>query len=163
MGLFLYDVFWVFGSKSFTSDGVSVMEKVASKSSSGESMPALLVFPSLFNEIPSFSFLGFGDIALPGLFLIYLKVYEYLKLDGKGRLFLSGMMGYVVGMLMTILALLLFETGQPALLYLVPCMLIAVIIRAFYIGELKNMWDSDDLYVKMDLDETLTLTNKMKE
>ena len=56
-GLFLYDIFWVFGT--------SVMVTVATKIEG----PIKLLFPSRATP-PTFNMLGLGDIVLPGVFAL---------------------------------------------------------------------------------------------
>jgi len=66
--LLLYDIFWVFGSKNFTSGGQSVMVAVAS----GLDVPIKLMMPRiLLHDFPtnSCSILGLGDIVIPGLYM----------------------------------------------------------------------------------------------
>lgn len=55
--------------------------------------------------------------------------------------FSAAMVGYSLGMLATLTMLLVFERGQPALLYLVPCMLGAVALTAVARGEWKQLWN----------------------
>jgi len=55
--------------------------------------------------------------------------------------FYASVVGYVVGMIATLVVLNVFNHAQPALLYLVPCVLIALWGTAFVRGELKLMWN----------------------
>ena len=52
--------------------------------------------------------------------------------------------GYLFAIIATIVVMLLFEHGQPALLYLVPGCLLAVLGTAAVKGEMKLMWDFDE-------------------
>jgi minor histocompatibility antigen H13 len=54
------------------------------------------------------------------------------------------MLGYLVAILATIVVMLIFEHGQPALLYLVPGTILAVLITAFAKGEFKLMWEFNE-------------------
>lgn len=74
-GLFLYDIFWVFGSKYFTADGSSVMEAVATASGTSETMPLLLKIPK-FDEFGGYSMLGYGDVVLPGLLTQFARALD---------------------------------------------------------------------------------------
>ena len=47
------------------------------------------------------------------------------------------MVAYMVGIVMTVAIMLIFDHGQPALLYLVPCVLGSVVIKA----ALSNQFD----------------------
>jgi minor histocompatibility antigen H13 len=55
--------------------------------------------------------------------------------------FYASVIGYVVGMIATLVVLNVFNHAQPALLYLVPGVLIAVWGTALCKGELKLMWN----------------------
>lgn len=69
-GLFVYDAFWVFGSKSIVKENVMVS---VAKSFEG---PIKLVFPRVLNPAAGgrdFSILGLGDIVIPGLFIAMMQ------------------------------------------------------------------------------------------
>ena len=55
--------------------------------------------------------------------------------------FTSSMIGYVTGMLTTLGVMSVFQHAQPALLYLVPGVLISLWGTALLRGELKEMWE----------------------
>jgi len=54
--------------------------------------------------------------------------------------FNATVIGYSLGMLVTLAMLLLFRRGQPALLYLVPGVLGSIYVTAFARGEIKKVW-----------------------
>lgn len=54
--------------------------------------------------------------------------------------FYASVMGYIIGMLTTLTVLNIFRHAQPALLYLVPGVLIALWSTALFRGELSLMW-----------------------
>jgi minor histocompatibility antigen H13 len=69
-----------------------------------------------------------------------------LPLDVAGAVFPKfyfyvSVVGYVVGMITTLVVLNVFNHAQPALLYLVPGVLIALWGTALCRGELKLMWN----------------------
>jgi len=136
---FLYDIFWVFISPYFFEE--SVMIRVATGGSSGEAIPLLLRFPRISDELGGYSLLGLGDIALPGLFISYLLRFDYSRhvriFEGY---FALSMVGYIAGVLATDLALLVFRSGQPALLYIVPSTLGLVCLVSKWRGDLAPMW-----------------------
>lgn len=72
VGLFFYDVFWVFGSKSVF--GSNVMVAVAK----GIEAPILLKFPRGQDGCGkmTFSMLGLGDIVIPGIFIGLLAKWD---------------------------------------------------------------------------------------
>lgn len=55
--------------------------------------------------------------------------------------FYAAMVGYLLGMLVTLTIMAVFEHGQPALLYLVPGVTGSLWITAIARGELKEFWD----------------------
>jgi minor histocompatibility antigen H13 len=86
--------------------------------------------------------------ATPGLVVsAFPKTYFYMA-----------MLGYFVGMLLTMTVLVIFKHGQPALLYLVPCVTGAVWLTGAVRGELDLLWkytedgtlDTQDVIVEMD-------------
>jgi minor histocompatibility antigen H13 len=72
--------------------------------------------------------------------------------------FHASMVGYALGMIMTLVMLLVFKQGQPALLYLVPCVAGAVWLTGVVRGELNLMLkytedgslDTEDVIVELD-------------
>lgn len=137
---FLYDIFWVFISPLLFSS--SVMVTVATGGDTGESVPMLISMPRFNDRTGGFSLLGLGDIALPGMFISFLIRFDYSK--GLTRYctgyFKIGVIGYAVGMFLTDMALVIMQSGQPALLYLVPCTLGVTVALAAYRGHLREMW-----------------------
>lgn len=176
-GLFLYDIFWVFGTE--------VMVTVA-KSVKG---PLLLQFPRAFADAAvegskdEFNMLGLGDIVVPGLFvalLLRLDTTKYLQTllkeeplevnktaagapaaealkvvlppsltlaglrDGRypRPYFYASLVGYVVGLILTVVVMVWFKAAQPALLYLVPCCLLASAVVGLAKGEFMSVvWE----------------------
>ncbi|KAL7806320.1 signal peptide peptidase domain-containing protein [Trichoderma gracile] len=72
--------------------------------------------------------------------------------------FYASMVGYFVGMLVTLAMLLIFKHGQPALLYLVPGVLGSMLLTSLVRGEFKELWmytedgSLDTIDVVVDLD-----------
>lgn len=58
--------------------------------------------------------------------------------------FSASVIGYVVGMISTLLAMAYFEQGQPALLYLVPGVLLSLWGTALCKGDIREMWNFAD-------------------
>eukprot|EP00808_Paulinella_micropora_P030185 g12027.t1 len=110
-GLFFYDVFWVFGT--------DVMVTVA-KSFDG---PIKLLFPRPFG---SPNLLGLGDICIPGFFLAMLLRFD-LKHErhATAPYFWTSFFSYFLGLSTTLFVMNYFNAAQPALLYLVPALLLA--------------------------------------
>ncbi|GET90360.1 signal peptide peptidase, putative [Leishmania tarentolae] len=136
IGLFFYDIFWVFGS--------DVMLVVAT----GIDGPIKLVFPqTIFGDWSKKSLLGLGDIIVPGLFICQTLVFskDYVK---RGSLyFVTSIVAYTLSLVNTMAVMLIFEHGQPALLFIVPWLLITFSVVAVYNGDAKAAWDFDILSV----------------
>lgn len=143
VGLFFYDIFWVFGT--------DVMVTVA-KSLDG---PIKILFPRSLTPDPvtnqiELSLLGLGDIIIPGFFLALLLRFDAHRADVPyfptniyasfpKPYFHSGMIGYILGMITTMTVMIKFEAAQPALLYLVPGCLGSTFITALVRGEVKDL------------------------
>lgn len=147
---FIYDVWWVFIQPRVFHDQ-SVMVSVATGASLREEIPMLLKVPHIMNPLGGYALLGYGDVILPGL-LVVLNMHIDLRLDyweGKtgrvlGGYYYPSLMGYVVGLMLTYIALIFNvggQNGQPALLYLVPCTLGTTVVLALVRGEFFKLWD----------------------
>jgi len=127
-GLFVYDVFWVFGTE--------VMVSVAK----GLNAPVKILFPKALNVTPMpMSMLGLGDIVIPGIFVAMM-----LRFDGAHGLthqpyFRTNLIAYELGLVATVGVMHVFDAAQPALLYLVPACLGASLATAAYRGELSKL------------------------
>ncbi|XP_027275100.1 signal peptide peptidase-like 2B isoform X5 [Cricetulus griseus] len=145
--LFFYDVFFVFITPFLTKSGNSIMVEVAtgpSNSSTQEKLPMVLKVPRL-NTSPlalcdrPFSLLGFGDILVPGLLVAYCHRFD-IQVQSSRIYFMACTIAYGLGLLVTFVALVLMQRGQPALLYLVPCTLISSCTVALWRQELGVFW-----------------------
>eukprot|EP00191_Tetraselmis_sp_GSL018_P007639 CAMPEP_0177614688 /NCGR_PEP_ID=MMETSP0419_2-20121207/22889_1 /TAXON_ID=582737 /ORGANISM="Tetraselmis sp., Strain GSL018" /LENGTH=289 /DNA_ID=CAMNT_0019111963 /DNA_START=959 /DNA_END=1826 /DNA_ORIENTATION=+ len=132
VGLFVYDIFWVFCTP--------VMVSVAKSFDA----PIKLLFPRPSGvDGRQFSMLGLGDIVVPGLFVALMLRYDVHQDKSTGRsssYFHSVFWGYVAGLVATILVMNIFEAAQPALLYIVPSVLGAVALHAASRGELLKVF-----------------------
>lgn len=74
-GLFVYDVWWVFGTE--------VMVKVATSLD----VPIKLLYPKslVFSTARGFTMLGLGDIVVPGIFVALALRYDHHRAGGRGR------------------------------------------------------------------------------
>ena len=165
VGLFFYDIFWVFGT--------DVMETVA-KNING---PIKLLFPKkpVIESNKDLSLLGLGDIIIPGIFIALCLRYDFLRKFNKNTknrsyeavntffqrvpkpYFWSCVSGYVAGILVTVLVMLVFQRGQPALLYLVPGCLGSVLLWAFVRKEVSVIYHHSE---ETELEELLDATKK---
>ena len=129
-GLLVYDVFFVFGT--------DVMLTVA-KNIDG---PIKLLFPK---EAGGFSMIGLGDIIMPGILIAMALRYDLFRLHknekpGANLYFNSCIVGYAVGIVITLVAMSIMDKEQPALLYLVPTTVVAVLLCAVASKELSQLW-----------------------
>ncbi|XP_045168364.1 signal peptide peptidase-like 2B [Mercenaria mercenaria] len=145
--LFLYDIFFVFITPLFTKSGDSIMVKVATGggSKTQEQLPMVFKVPRLTQDAISacplpYSLLGFGDIIIPGLLVSHNHAFD-LRVNSKRLYYIATCVGYTVGLIITFCALALMETGQPALLYLVPCTLVTTYVIGCIRGEVKMLWN----------------------
>eukprot|EP00929_Paragymnodinium_shiwhaense_P085088 TRINITY_DN4554_c0_g1_i1.p1 TRINITY_DN4554_c0_g1~~TRINITY_DN4554_c0_g1_i1.p1 ORF type:complete len:527 (+),score=101.08 TRINITY_DN4554_c0_g1_i1:140-1720(+) len=139
--MFFFDIFWVFISPLLFR-GKSVMVEVAKGGGTGESVPMLLRLPPFGEEFGSYRMLGFGDIALPGLLISYLRRHDILsERGGCNGYFVPAVVGYFIGLVATICALTIMRMGQPALLYLVPATLGTSHVLGYMRGETLDLWN----------------------
>ncbi|KAG0357015.1 hypothetical protein BG005_004019 [Podila minutissima] len=143
-GLFLYDIFWVFGT--------DVMVSVAMNFDA----PVKVIFPRLFFGLPAdqayqFAMLGLGDIVIPGVFVaLCLRFDQHLagtKNPNLGRstrfskpYFIACFIAYALGLGTTIYVMHTFKAAQPALLYLSPACILSVLITGLARGEIKEVF-----------------------
>lgn len=157
--LFVYDIFFVFITPYFTSDGVSVMEKVATGPGHGsskfdapaeyspsETIPLSIKIP-YFQDCqmkvctPLYSLIGFGDIVIPGILVSYAAYFDtIINPVGHRFYFYFTSLSYAIGLLLTYIALMLMQIAQPALLYLVPCTLAGILGTGLARKEVKILW-----------------------
>lgn len=114
IGLFFYDIFWVFGTE--------VMVTVARSFDA----PIKLLFPKIFPcaEFPNgkFSLLGLGDIVVPGIFISLLLRYDAVRshVNPVGAetkafpkpYFSFTLLSYLLGILLTVVVMYLFNAAQ---------------------------------------------------
>lgn len=145
VGLFFYDIFWVFGT--------DVMVTVA-KSFDG---PIKLLFPV---ELPTataagkFSLLGLGDIVVPGLFVALLLRFDAVRNkvvlhedavpSFSAPYFLANIVSYALGLVATVFVMYYFKAAQPALLYLVPACLGGSLVVALAKAEFSLLFAYDE-------------------
>jgi minor histocompatibility antigen H13 len=143
IGLFFYDIFWVFGT--------NVMVSVA-KNLDG---PIKILFPRSLIPDPvthkiELSLLGLGDIIVPGFFLALLLRFDahkakvsYFPVNIHDSFpkpyFHSALIGYILGMGLTMFIMIYFGAAQPALLYLVPAVLGSSFMTALIRGEVQDL------------------------
>ena len=130
---FFYDIFWVFFSPYLF--GKSVMAYVATNLN----LPMKIICPIMNNSpIQSCSLLGLGDMALPGFFISFCYYYDKMK---KINIYhITSMISYSIALALCWFCLVFFNSAQPALLYISPCLLIGVGYVGWKRGEFTELW-----------------------
>ena len=64
-----------------------------------------------------------------------------IALKCSKKYFFAVNFGYLLAIICTIIVMLVFDHGQPALLYLVPGCLLSVVGTAIYNKEFNEMWE----------------------
>ena len=165
--LFFYDIFWVF----FTPVMVTVAKNIKG--------PIKLMFPKKLNPVENkdFNMIGLGDIVIPGVYvalMLRIDIYLYKKLNNNVcsginffskhlKYFFATFIGYVVGIICTLIVMYVFNHAQPALLYLVPGTLIPSTLTAVLSGEFKQLWDYDEEKIQKDEMEKLSKKDDKKD
>ncbi|XP_062314663.1 minor histocompatibility antigen H13 isoform X1 [Osmerus eperlanus] len=136
-GLFVYDVFWVFGT--------NVMVTVAKSFEA----PIKLVFPQDLLErgldASNFAMLGLGDIVIPGIFIALLLRFDVSLKKNSRTYFYASFLAYIFGLGLTIFVMHTFKHAQPALLYLVPACIGFPVVVALLKGELTEMFSYEEV------------------
>jgi hypothetical protein len=128
IGFMIYDVYWVFFSaRAF---GESVMLSVAKK--------ATARLPVAFSvDAGGSSMIGTGDIVFPGFMLNLFMRFD--SFHGTS-LFNWAFAGYIIGLIICVVAVRLTSLGQPALLWIFPSILGITFIRAWIQGVFGDLW-----------------------
>lgn len=160
VGLFVYDIYFVFKSTLMISVATNI------------DLPAKLVFPHvpkalvsysdmatmLYKDlVPQNSLLGLGDIVVPGAFASLCLRFDYnlyysrnnvafhrLRSIGWPTYFTVAIVSYVGSLVLTMVICQIFNHGQPALLYIVPAMLGSVAITAYLNGQFRQLWEYNE-------------------
>ncbi|PIK62162.1 putative signal peptide peptidase-like 2B isoform X2 [Apostichopus japonicus] len=147
--LFFYDLFFVFITPLISNDGESVMLKVATGGDGAtEKLPILFMFPTFssspYSVCKGFSLLGFGDVLIPGLLVGFCHSFDR-KIQSMKIYYIASTAAYGLGILLTFVALIIMESGQPALVYIVPCTLLTVTFIGCCRRELKALWTGEPI------------------
>ena len=163
VGLFFFDIFWVFFSEYIFSE--NVMVEVATRPQANPAraitealklpvqpepelqLPMKFLFPSLFVE-GQMHMLGLGDVVIPGVVLAMLDRWDAVvvsrRLGGQGQRRLTyyalSLAAYAVGLCTAFYCAVAYQAAQPALLYLVPAVLLPTAMLALRRGELGVLW-----------------------
>ncbi|KAH8083767.1 signal peptide peptidase-domain-containing protein [Cristinia sonorae] len=152
-GLFVYDIWWVFGTE--------VMVKVATTLD----VPIKLLWAKsmTFSTERGFTMLGLGDVVIPGMFVALALRYDYHRASQgfpvstfSKPYFTAALCAYLLGLGTTMSVMHFFRKAQPALLYLSPGCILSFLLTATVRGELKSAWEWSD-------DPELSSTEKKEE
>lgn len=131
----LYDIIQVFGTGAMVETAAVAVKN---------DLPMLLALPQLdasswsaFLTAPPVFFLGGGDIFLPALLVVVAG--RVAQRTSRPWVYRSGVIGFTVGLLVALLAATVLEVGQPATIYTIPAVVIAVLIAAYRGGVLREL------------------------
>jgi minor histocompatibility antigen H13 len=58
--------------------------------------------------------------------------------------FIGSIIGYLIAIVTTVVIMFMFDHGQPALLYLVPGVLLSVVFNAWRLGEIEKVYEHSE-------------------
>jgi len=140
-GLFIYDIWWVFGTEVMVSVATSL------------DVPIKLLWPKSmsFASERGFTMLGLGDIVIPGVFVALALRYDHHRHSKSSAqasftkpYFYAALGAYISGLATTMTVMHVFGKAQPALLYLSPACILSFFVTALARGELKSVWSWSD-------------------
>ncbi len=128
--------------------------------------PIKLMFPKKipYEKKEDFNMIGLGDIVIPGIYVAFLLRFDMIKFYRKNKTleglrmslknfpyFFTTFSGYVIGILVTLFIMVYFNHAQPALLYLVPGVLISSLIIVYIKGDFKELWEINEENLQEEL------------
>lgn len=155
IGLFFYDIFFVFFSQRFF--GRNVMVEVATSEPTNPAsaiaswlnlpvspvktlaLPAKLIIPTSSGH---YAILGLGDIILPEILLAYLLQFDLQSCITPiyTGYFIPAIIAYAFALALSFFFNYAFLSAQPALLYIVPAVLLTTIFAALYRRHFISLW-----------------------
>lgn len=121
----------------------------------GIDAPIKFTFPqTIWGNHDKKSLIGLGDIIVPGIFIAQTLIFsqEYVK---RGNFyFMVSMIAYMLSLINTVSVMLIFKHGQPALLFIVPWLLISFLIAVCYKGDLYAAWKFNTSSLQMGMKQT---------
>ncbi|KAI3974915.1 hypothetical protein MKX01_005026 [Papaver californicum] len=125
-------------------------------------LPVKIVFPRNLmsgagsgSDSADFMMLGLGDMAIPGMLLALVLCFDHRRTrdsvtpmdlsSPKGQKYIwYAVSGYAIGLVTALVAGILSQSPQPALLYLVPSTLGPVIVISWFRKELVELWEGNE-------------------
>lgn len=125
-----YDVWWVFLSPLVFGDSVMVVAATGAV----EHIPIAFAAPNGGHN----ALIGAGDVVIPGIVIDFFLRYDLRR---GGNYFAVAMGAYAVGVALSWVMVEAMGRGQPALLWIFPSVLAAVLGTAKCRGDLVDMWE----------------------
>jgi hypothetical protein len=114
-----------------------------------------------------FSMLGLGDIVVPGLFIALSLRYDLYRFHQQNPsinykrhmykfpkpYFITTLVAYIAGLVLTMAVMHVFKKAQPALLYLSPACAFSVLLAAVVRGEVPALWGYKEVSKEERLDK----------
>uniref|UniRef100_A0AC35U8K9 DUF4203 domain-containing protein n=1 Tax=Rhabditophanes sp. KR3021 TaxID=114890 RepID=A0AC35U8K9_9BILA len=116
-----------------------------------EIIPMVFIMPKMMDSMSSCAnaqierqyktgILGLGDIVIPALLIANAFLLDKFFFTTKRRFYgILGIVGYMVGMVITQLVLQASSMAQPALIYLIPSVSLFIMVPALIMGEGKTI------------------------
>jgi minor histocompatibility antigen H13 len=172
--LFFYDIFWVF----FTPVMLSVAKNIEGPvklmfpklQEDIEAMRREKGDDNQYADKPydprEYNMIGLGDIVIPGVYVALMLRFDiYLFYQAKKditqfgysfkrmKYFWITFIFYNIGVLMALFSTYFFKHAQPALLYLVPCILLSSSIMALVNKDIKMLWNFNEEKINKEEEE----------
>ena len=87
--------------------------------------------------------------------LTFCRIFDIASRNRFPVYYVQSLISYFVGLTITHVALYFMNTAQPALLYLVPCLLISTIVTSLFRRELKELYTGKRIQDLLDGTTTL--------
>ena len=172
--LFFYDIFWVF----FTPVMLSVAKNIEGPvklmlpklQEDIEAMRREKGDDNQYADKPydprEYNMIGLGDIVIPGVYVALMLRFDiYLFYQAKKditqfgysfkrmKYFWITFIFYNIGVLMALFSTYFFKHAQPALLYIVPCILLSSSIMALVNKDIKMLWNFNEEKINKEEEE----------
>jgi len=106
-------------------------------------VPIKLLWPKsvTFSGGRGYTMLGLGDVVIPGTFIGLGLRYDHDREGGKSKAYFYGtLVGYILGLVVTMGMVHVFGKAQPALLYLSPGCLVGFVATGVVRGDVVDAW-----------------------
>lgn len=150
-GLFVYDVFWVFGTNVMVSVAKSIEGPIKMVWPIDFANRTIWTHPEMYKNLP-FAMLGLGDIVIPGIFIALLKRFDDIRSNEGSSpdrvrtmsYYRACFACYTLALFCTFVVMKFFNRAQPALLYIVPFCVIPICAISLINGDLPALLEYRD-------------------